>query len=165
MSLYDEFAARPGGGRALAKARLQRAVLRVLDRALKLSRVESQTALAKKLHIRKSAVNQVFRGDGNVRISTLAEYLYELGFEVDLKLVSAGELRRAALEGRLASNVQPSQAVLEILVTSPPYSGLATASQSTRPFGISRTGITMAFTAGRDSNAAELTSPGLVVGL
>jgi len=135
MSLYESFAARPSGGRALAKARLQRAVLRILDRALMLSAVESQSALANRLHIRKSAVSQVLRGDGNVRISTLADYLYELGFEANLELVNAGELRRAAVEGRQVSSVfQPSQDAITATVTPVPTgSGVAAASQFAYP--------------------------------
>src|SRR6266487_4389419 len=133
MSLYESFAARPGGGRALAKARLQRTVLRILDRALTLSSVESQSALAERLQIRKSAVSQVLRGDGNVRISTLADYLYELGFEANLELVSAGELRRAVVEGREVSTVsQPSQHELTVSVT-PALPASWAASQSNRP--------------------------------
>jgi hypothetical protein len=44
----------------------------------------------------------VLRGDGNLRITTLAEYLFALGFELDINLVMAGEPRRAELEGRAA---------------------------------------------------------------
>jgi hypothetical protein len=100
MSLYDRVTAKPGGGRALAVARLRRSVLVALHRAFKASGLDSQSELAKRLPVRRSAVNQVFRGDGNVRINTLAEYLYEMGFEVNITLVRAGELRAAALENR-----------------------------------------------------------------
>lgn len=100
MSLYERVAALPSGGRALAVARLRRAVLAILHRAFLVSGLESQAALAKRLRVRRSAVNQVFRGDGNVRISTLAEYLYEMGFEISIALVKAGELRAAALDDR-----------------------------------------------------------------
>ena len=99
MSLYDRVAARPGGGRALASARLRRAVLCALDDALRKSGVASQSELAKRLGVRRSAVSQVFRSDGNVRVDTLAAYLWELGFELDVTLVPAGELRRRAVEG------------------------------------------------------------------
>jgi transcriptional regulator with XRE-family HTH domain len=100
MSLYERIAARPGGERALAAARLRRSVLVILHRALKASGLDSQSDLAKCLRVRRSAVNQVFRGDGNVRISTLAEYLHAMGFEADLTLVKAGEMRAAVLENR-----------------------------------------------------------------
>jgi hypothetical protein len=100
MSLYERVAAKAGGGRVLAVARLRRSVLVVLHKALKASGLNSQSELAQRLPVRRSAVNQVFRGDGNVRISTLAEYLYEMGFEAHITLVKAGELRAAVLENR-----------------------------------------------------------------
>jgi len=108
VSLYDLASERPGGARAIAAARLRRRVVEVLHRTLFLSDVSSQSALAKKLGIRKSAVSQVFRSDGNLRINTLAEYLYELGFEVDLELVKGGELRRAAIRGGMPSHPHPN---------------------------------------------------------
>jgi transcriptional regulator with XRE-family HTH domain len=100
MSLYDRVLARSGGARALAVARLKRTVLAALHEAFGLSAVGSQSDLARRLQVRRSAVNQVFNGDGNVRISTLAEYLYEMGYELDVSLVRSGEPRTAALEGR-----------------------------------------------------------------
>jgi transcriptional regulator with XRE-family HTH domain len=100
MTLHDRVSAMPGGSRAIAASRLRRAVLTVLGKAFNTSGIESQAELAKRLKVRRSAVNQVFRGDGNVRINTLAEYLSEMGFEVSLTLVNAGELRAAVLEDR-----------------------------------------------------------------
>ncbi|GAA4102398.1 hypothetical protein GCM10022248_89250 [Nonomuraea soli] len=100
-ALYERLAAQPDGLRLLAAARLRRKVIKVLHRSLELSGL-SQSDLGKRLGRRRSAVNQVFKGDGNVRVETLAEYLYEMGFELDLQLVPAGELRRAALEQREA---------------------------------------------------------------
>lgn len=105
MSLYDRVIARAGGGRALAIARLRRTVLSTLHSAFSMSGIESQSDLARRLRVRRSAVNQIFNGDGNLRISTLAEYLYEMGYELDITLVRAGEPRAAALEGRV---VQPA---------------------------------------------------------
>jgi hypothetical protein len=110
MSLYDRVLARPGGDRALAVSRLKRAILTSLHDAFAMSGIESQSDLARRLRIRRSAVNQVFLGDGNVRISTLAEYLYEMGFELDVALVRAGEPRAAALEGRNSQQVTPDGA-------------------------------------------------------
>jgi transcriptional regulator with XRE-family HTH domain len=109
MSLYDQVLARAGGGRALAVSRLKRAILASLHEAFAMSRIESQSDLARRLHVRRSAVNQVFLGDGNVRISTLAEYLYEMGYELDVALVRAGEPRAAALEGRRAQPAIPDE--------------------------------------------------------
>jgi hypothetical protein len=100
MSLYDRVLARKDGGRTLAVARLKRAVLATLHEAFRVSGIGSQSDLAKRLDVRRSAVNQVFLGDGNVRISTLAEYLYEMGYELDVTIVRSGEPRAAALEGR-----------------------------------------------------------------
>ncbi len=89
MTLYDQLVATPKGARALSVSRLRYGVLKVLHSALRRSGV-SQAELAGRLGIRKSAVNQVFRGDGNVRISTLAEYLHELGCELEIKAVPLG---------------------------------------------------------------------------
>jgi transcriptional regulator with XRE-family HTH domain len=98
-SLYDRVEKKRHGGKALASARLRYAILRLLNIALG-SAGKTQSELARSLHLRRSAVNQVFRGDGNLRINTLAEYLYAMGFELSLDLVEAGEPRQAALEGR-----------------------------------------------------------------
>lgn len=105
MSLYDRVAARPGGNRALASARLKRAILGSLHQAFARSGMESQSDLARRLGVRRSAVNQVFNGDGNLRITTVAEYLYEMGYELNVTIVKAGEPRAAAIEGR---DVQPA---------------------------------------------------------
>lgn len=98
-ALYDRLARQEGGLRALAAARLRRRVLVLFHEALDRSG-RTQSDLARGLGIRRSAVNQVFRGDGNVRIDTLAEYLHELGCELNVHLVPAGEPRQARLEER-----------------------------------------------------------------
>jgi transcriptional regulator with XRE-family HTH domain len=74
----------------------------------------TQSALAGMLKIRKSAVNQVLRGDGNLRVKTLAEYLNALGYELDVRLVEAGEPRKAALEGRSAALAPAMRRVSEL---------------------------------------------------
>ena len=102
MSLYDRVASKPGGEAALAAARLRREILVALHQAFAASGLETQTEIARRLNVRKSAVSQVLRGDGNLRITTLAEYLFALGFELDINLVAAGEPRRAELMGRAA---------------------------------------------------------------
>jgi transcriptional regulator with XRE-family HTH domain len=101
MSLYDRVACIPGGERALAVSRLRRTVLKALNAAYHSSGLGSQADLAKRLNVRRSAVNQVFRGDGNLRVNTLAEYLYEMGYELNFSLVRVGEPRAATLEDRL----------------------------------------------------------------
>jgi len=100
MSLYDKVERKPGGKAALASARLRREVLVALHEAFAASDVHTQSEVAERLNVRKSAVSQVFRGDGNLRINTLADYLFALGFELNVQLVVAGEPRRAELEGR-----------------------------------------------------------------
>lgn len=114
-SLYDRIAGEPDGRRRLASARLRRRVLVLLHEALGRSEL-NQSDLAKKLGIRKSAVNQVFRGDGNVRIDTLADYLHELGLEAEIKLVPAGTHRRAFTVATQAANAEASTSfsVLEV---------------------------------------------------
>lgn len=97
--IYERLAARPGGPRRLAAARLRYEVLGVLHKALDVSGL-MQKDLARILGVRKSAVNQVLRGDGNLRINTLAEYLHACGYELTLGLAEAGEPRRAAQEDR-----------------------------------------------------------------
>ncbi|GAB3337668.1 helix-turn-helix domain-containing protein [Micromonospora halotolerans] len=95
--LYDRLSATSKGARALSAARLRYQVLKVLHRSLEQSRL-TQVELAKRLGVRKSAVNQVFRGDGNVRVSTLAEYLHEMGLELAIETVPLGTHRAAATE-------------------------------------------------------------------
>jgi transcriptional regulator with XRE-family HTH domain len=93
---YEKVASMPGGARALSAARLRYEVLKVLHRGLDLAQIP-QTELARRLGVRKSAVNQVFRGDGNLRISTLAEYLHELGLEIRIAAVPLGTQRAEAV--------------------------------------------------------------------
>lgn len=98
-TLYERVASTDDGIKRLAVGRLKREVLRALHLALKASG-RTQSELASRLKVRKSAVNQVLRGDGNLRVQTVAEYLHALGYELDLRLVAVGEPRRAVLEGR-----------------------------------------------------------------
>jgi transcriptional regulator with XRE-family HTH domain len=95
-SLYDRIARTEGGSRQLAAARLRHEVLKLVHRAQRASGL-NQVQLAKRLGVRKSAVNQVLRGDGNLRINTLAEYLHATGFEMTVELVPAGQPREQVL--------------------------------------------------------------------
>ena len=98
-SLYERIARTADGRRRLANSRLRREVLDVLHRALRNSGL-SQTDLAVRLGVRKSAVNQVLNGDGNVRIGTLANYLLAADHELKLELVPAGQPRAEVLARR-----------------------------------------------------------------
>ncbi|MFD0457492.1 helix-turn-helix domain-containing protein [Streptomyces violaceoruber] len=88
-NLYERFASSEDGAQLLAATRLRRETLRILHKALEASGL-TQSQLAERLRIRKSAVNQVFRGDGNLRVNTLAQYLSAMGFELDIRAVEAG---------------------------------------------------------------------------
>lgn len=98
-TLYERIARTDDGAKRLAVARLKREVLRALHTALKASGL-NQKELASRLKVRKSAVSQALRGEGNLRVQTVAEYLHALGYELDVRLVEAGEPRKAALEDR-----------------------------------------------------------------
>jgi transcriptional regulator with XRE-family HTH domain len=99
-SLYDRLASKPGGEAALAAARLRREMLVALHHAFQVSGLRTHAEVARRLGVRRSAVSQVFKGYGNLRVNTIAQYLFALGFELDVNLVLAGEPRRAELEGR-----------------------------------------------------------------
>jgi transcriptional regulator with XRE-family HTH domain len=105
-SLYDRIASTDDGSRRIASARLRREVLKLIHRAHRASGL-SQVELARKLGVRKSAVNQVLRGDGNVRITTAAEYLHAMGYEMTVSLVPAGQPRAAVLERRARATAAP----------------------------------------------------------
>lgn len=95
MTMYEQVASKRGGASRLAAARLRYKALTLLHAALEASPL-NQSELAAALGVRKSAVSQVLRGDGNVRVNTLAEYAFELGFEIEMELVPAGAARASA---------------------------------------------------------------------
>lgn len=99
MSLHDRIASSAEGKRELSAARLRYTALKLLHRALDQSGT-TKSELASRLGVRKSAVSQVFRGDGNLRLNTLADYLDALGYEAQVELVKAGELRQRAIVQR-----------------------------------------------------------------
>lgn len=94
MTLYDKLDNTAEGRSALAAARLRYRVLSVLNDALEASGM-TQSAVAKKLKVRRSAANQVFRGSGNLRVNTVAEYLEAMGFELTLAIDPIGTAREA----------------------------------------------------------------------
>lgn len=102
MNLHDRLAQSHEGRRALAAARLRYSVLKGLTKALRESGI-SQSELASRLGIRRSAVNAVFKGTGNVRVNTVAEYLDMMGFEATLMVSPTGAARSRTQEWRKIS--------------------------------------------------------------
>lgn len=80
MSLHDLLAEPSEGRRGLAAARLRYDVISALHEALNESGM-TRADLASVLGVRRSAVNAVFRGTGNLRANTIADYLHALGLE------------------------------------------------------------------------------------
>lgn len=76
MDLYERIAARPGGRRDLACARLRRRVEVILDQA--------------GLHIRQP---------GRLRVDKFAEMLEAAGYELEIQAVQVGDPRHKAKEG------------------------------------------------------------------
>ena len=87
MNLTEYVKQIPDGQRMLASSRFRREVLIMLDDALEKSGL-SQSELALRLGLTRSAVSQVFSGDGNLRAETISDYLFAMGFQVEMKLVS-----------------------------------------------------------------------------
>lgn len=74
MSLYEHLMTQPGGEKLLAAARLRYGVLAALQHA--------------GLDSRKP---------GRIRIDRLAEMLHDAGYELEVRLVPAGDLRSEAV--------------------------------------------------------------------
>jgi hypothetical protein len=80
-------------------ARLRARCLALLNGALRESEID-QVTLAGRLGVGKAAVNSILRGNGNVAINSLAEYLAAMGFEIDMVPVPLGEIEAARDERR-----------------------------------------------------------------
>lgn len=125
-----------------SSARLRARVLSVLKAALE-STGRTQVDIAAALGIRKSAVNQVLRGAGNIQIDTLGEYLGALGFEADIVVAELGEFRNARMERRapqlvaltLADHDRTAPEVIRVVPT--PRDEINT-SPGSRGIGVSR---------------------------
>jgi transcriptional regulator with XRE-family HTH domain len=83
----------------IAASRLRLRALALIDGAMRATKV-NRAGLAQRLGVRRSAVQQVMTGTGNLQLQTLAEYLGVLGFELELVPVEAGEVRRSMRERR-----------------------------------------------------------------
>jgi transcriptional regulator with XRE-family HTH domain len=90
-------------------ARLRARCLALLSGALRASDCD-QVQLAARLGVRKSAVNAVLRGNGNVRINSLAEYMGALGLEIDMVAVPLGEIEAARNDRRAPRHVSLTMA-------------------------------------------------------
>lgn len=100
MSLYERLAATPDGARALAKARARHDLLRALCWAVETAGGPAE--FAKQAGIRVGRVRRVLNGDGNVRINLIADWLHAAGFEMEVRLVPAGQPRQDVLDRRAA---------------------------------------------------------------
>jgi len=83
----------------LAASRLRLRALALVEGAMSRHGVQKAT-LAKRLGVRRSAVQHTLAGNGNMTLQTLAEYLGALGMEVELVPVEAGEVSRSMRERR-----------------------------------------------------------------
>lgn len=92
MTAYESFAASDDGRRRLARARLRHRVLEVLHESLGRSKM-TKADVSRGLGIRKSAVGQVFGGDGNLRVNTISDYLDAMGAELEIRIVPQGASR------------------------------------------------------------------------
>lgn len=79
------------GRQEMAAARLEYSAIKLLNRAMR-SSGKSQKELADTIGVGESRVSQVLRGDGNMKVSTLARYLRALGYqgEVSARPVDEG---------------------------------------------------------------------------
>ena len=94
-SYFERLGSTAVGSRVLASARLKYRALTLLHEILAKEGI-SQTELAKRLKIRKSAVNQTLHSDGAMKIGTFAEYLDALGYEADISVHPRGTMRLRA---------------------------------------------------------------------
>ncbi|WP_405001167.1 helix-turn-helix domain-containing protein [Isoptericola haloaureus] len=130
-SAIDRLAGTDDGARSLARASLRSRVLGLLHHALDEAGI-TQTQLASRLGIRKSAIHRTLNGNGNLRVDTIADLLAALGYELHLSACDIGELRQSLREDRaprchswLPENLH--EGVGETTVSPPPFTAVYTA--------------------------------------
>ena len=115
MSLRRMIEQLPRGGSILASARLRRQIVKSLNSALTDSKM-SQSELARALGKSRSAVSQVLTGDGNLKIETVAEYLHEMGAEMNVSVHFPDANRQVSLDNYLGVSKWVKTASVENLV-------------------------------------------------
>ena len=82
-----------------AGSRIRHRALALIEGAMEATRT-SNSHLAALLGVGRSAVGQTLKGNGNLTLQTLAEYLGVMGFEVELVPVRKGEISLSMRERR-----------------------------------------------------------------
>jgi hypothetical protein len=91
VSLYDRIAARPGGLSDLATARLRRRILVLVSKAMD-SAGFAERELAPLIGMSVRKLRRILNGNGDIKVSLLAELLHATGYEAEVRL-AVGEPR------------------------------------------------------------------------
>lgn len=87
MNLTEYVENVPDGQRMLASSRFRRDVLVMLDDAIEKSGV-SELELAQRLGLSQRDISEVLSSDGNLRMETISDYLFEMGFQIEMRVVA-----------------------------------------------------------------------------